>query len=73
MVWGSTVLVCAESSAQVFSVHSVTSVMDMHILIRHEPEKAWMATLICSDGSGQLDQRCFQEHHLLQRLRRLQE
>ena len=54
MVWGSTVLVCAESSTQVFNVPSVTSVMDMHILIRHEPEKAWMATLICSDGSGRL-------------------
>ncbi len=72
MVGRSTVLVCAESSAQVFSVLPVTSVMDMQILIRHDPEDAWMATLICSDGSGQLDQRSYQEHQLVQRLRRLQ-
>lgn len=73
MVGRITVLVCAESSAEVFSVPSVTSVMDMHILIRHKPEEAWMATLICSDGSGQLDQQSYQEHQLVQRLRRLQE
>lgn len=40
MVGRSTVLVCAESFAQVFSVPSVTSVMDMYILIRHKPEEA---------------------------------
>lgn len=54
MVWESTVLVYAESSTQVFNVPSVTSVMDMYILIRHKPEKAWMVTLICSNGSGRL-------------------
>lgn len=73
MVRRSTMLVCAESSVQVFSVPSITLVMDMHILIWHKPEEAWMATLIYSDRSGQLDQRSYQEHQLVQRLCHLQE